>query len=506
MPRKVRLRFAPSPTGPLHLGGMRTALFSYLYAKQHKGDFVLRIEDTDRSRYVEGAEDYITRALAWAQISPDESPRLGGDYGPYRQSDRLELYQKYAFELVEKGLAYYAFDTKEEIEAMREHQKKKGNDNAKYGHHTRMHMRNSLSLPADEVQNLMDANVPFVIRLQVPESRLIQVEDMIRGVIESNTDELDDKVLLKQDGYPTYHLAVVVDDYLMKISHVFRGEEWLPSAPFHVLLWQALGWESSMPQWAHLPLILKPDGHGKLSKRDGDRLGFSVFPLDWTDPESGETTSGYDTLGFIPAGFDNMLVMLGWHGSGDQEIYGLEEMVEQFDVGGVAHGGARFDYQKAVWYNQQHIHALSASEFGELCKSCYDAQGWIDDDKRMRVPELIQDRVALIPDIVTESDYLFEEPSTVEMESKRKSWDEDRAAFFQELIPKYEKLENFDEENTEKVFKALMKEKGHKPSAVMMPYRIMLVGEKRGIGVFKISEIIGKVDTLNRIYNVLNQF
>ncbi len=505
MSRRVRLRFAPSPTGPLHIGGMRTALFSYLFARRHHGDFVLRIEDTDRNRYVEGAEEYIVNALEWAGISPDESPSKEGQYGPYRQSDRKQVYQQYAFDLIEKGLAYYAFDSKEEIEEMRERQIESGKPNPKYGQDTRMQMRNSLTLDSDEVQRLIDAKAPFVVRLYVPENRIITVDDMIRGRIEYDSQEMDDKVLLKQDGFPTYHLAVVVDDYLMKISHVFRGEEWLPSSPFHVLLWQSLGWEKHMPQWAHLPLILKPEGNGKLSKRDGDRLGFSVFPIDWKDPETGAVTRGYDTLGFIPAGFDNMLAMLGWHGSGDREIYSMEEMIRNFDIAEVSHSGARFDYQKAVWFNQQHLHALAPEDFSSYCQVQYEKQGWTDEHKKREVPKEIQDRVALLPDIITESVYFFEAPEDVDMSSIKKAWDSSKLEFFEALLKSYEELEEFNESHTENLFKKLMTDKNLKPGAVMLPYRIMLVGAKRGIGVFKITEIIGKEDTLSRIHNVLNK-
>ncbi len=499
MSSNVRLRFAPSPTGPLHIGGVRTALFSYLYARKHKGDFILRIEDTDRNRYVDGAEEYIESVLDWCGISPDESSSKGGKYGPYRQSERIETYQQYALKLVEKGLAYYAFDTKEEIEQMREIEEKKGNSNPKYGHGTRDNMKNSLSLPAEEVKNRLEANNPYVIRLRVPESRIIQVEDMIRGTVEMNTDELDDKVLLKQDGFPTYHLAVVVDDYLMQISHVFRGEEWLPSAPFHVLLWEALGWEEHIPMWAHLPLILKPEGSGKLSKRDGDKLGFPVFPLDWTSPDSGQISKGYESMGFLPEGFDNMLAMLGWHPSTDQEVFNMDELIETFDIKGVAHSGARFDYHKGVWYNQQHIAKLSPESFAMLCAQTFESQGWPDTDKYTSVPPLIQDRIALLPQIVEESDYFFIAPKEIDLASITKKWDTTITTFFEDLQKSLEPLEDFTEAEIEACFKKLMTSQGFKPGAVMLPFRVMLVGAKRGVGIFKIAEIIGKEDTLKRI-------
>ncbi len=502
---KVRLRFAPSPTGPLHLGGVRTALFSYLFAKKHKGDFVLRIEDTDQSRYVPGAEEYIYDSLEWCNIAPDESPKLGGKYGPYKQSERLEHYQKYAFQLVKEGKAYYAFDTKEEIEAMRLKEQEKGNHSALYGHGTRDHMRNSLTLPADEVQKLLDSGEPFVIRLLVPESRLIDLQDMIRGEIQISADQLDDKVLLKQDGFPTYHLAVVVDDYMMEISHVFRGEEWLPSAPFHVLLWEALGWKNKMPKWAHLPLILKPQGNGKLSKRDGDKLGFPVFPLDWKSPDSDEVSMGYKSMGFIPEGFVNMLALLGWHPGDDQEVFSLEELIQKFEVEEISHSGARFDFQKGVWYNQQHIAHMQAPDFATLCVDVYDQQNWTDQHKRDIVPHLIHDRISLLPDIVTESDYFFVAPQTLELDPILKKWDAGLTQFFEEFKLDLQGLQNFTAEDVEKVFKDKMNSHGYKPGAVMLPLRIMLVGAKRGVGLYTIAEIIGQQDTLQRIDYALNQ-
>lgn len=353
--KKVRVRFAPSPTGGLHLGGVRTVLFNYLFAKKHKGDFVLRIEDTDRGRYVAGAEDYIMDCLKWCGLIPDESPAAGGHYAPYRQSERKAIYREYAERLVMQGHAYYAFDTPEELERNR-----KEIPNFQYGHAYRDSLRNSLSLTQHQVDQLLDAGEPHVIRIKMPENEHIHFTDMIRGNVSFETGQSDDKVLLKADGMPTYHLAVVVDDYLMKITHAFRGEEWLPSAPVHLLLWEYLGWKADMPQWAHLPLILKPDGHGKLSKRDGARLGFPVYAMNWLDEKTGELTPGFRELGFLPEAFLNLLAMLGWNDGTDNEIFTLDELVEKFSIERVNKSGAKFDFEKAKWFNAEWIKKLKA--------------------------------------------------------------------------------------------------------------------------------------------------
>ncbi len=505
MAKKVRLRFAPSPTGPLHIGGVRTALFSYLYAKQNNGDFVLRIEDTDRNRYVEGAEQYIEDCLAWAQINPDESPSLGGEYGPYRQSERLDMYRQYADQLLSQGWAYYAWDTTEEIEEMKEVERRKGNPSPNYGHGTREKMKNSLNYSEEEARKIIESGQKYVIRFKVPENVDIEFADMIRGDISISSNQLDDKVLIKNDGFPTYHLAVVVDDYLMKISHVFRGEEWLPSAPFHVLLWDSLGWKRAMPQMAHLPLIMKTEGQGKLSKRDAEKHGYSVFPLDWKNPENGEETPGYDTLGFLPSGFDNMLLMLGWHPRDEKEIFSMEEMLEAFRIEDVSHAGARFDYAKGVWYNQQHFHRMAAEDFLEICRSEFLARGWDDMEKYIAVAREIHERISLRPDICSEADYFFRSPELKDKSSLEKNWDAEKRAFFQEIVGLFGNIPTFTEEEIEKTFKDTMKTSGYKPGQVMLPFRIMLVGEKRGVGVFKIAEIIGKEETINRINTTLDQ-
>ena len=376
MSEKVRVRFAPSPTGGLHLGGVRTVLYNYLFARQHGGDFVLRIEDTDQSRFVPGAEQYIIDCLNWCGLQPDESPVHGGAYGPYRQSERKALYRQYAEQLVEKGFAYYAFDSPQELEA-----KRTALSNFQYSHASRLSMKNSLTIDAQETTTLLKADTPHVIRIKMPADEEISFTDMIRGEVKFNASQSDDKVLLKADGMPTYHLAVVVDDYLMKITHAFRGEEWLPSAPVHVLLWKYLFGLENMPQWAHLPLILKPDGHGKLSKRDGDRLGFPVFAMDWLDPKTQETTKGFKELGFLPEAFINLLAMLGWNDGTEQEIFSLEELVNKFSIDRVHKGGAKFDFEKAKWYNHEWIKGYDPKKLRQQVKILLQNNGaTVDDD------------------------------------------------------------------------------------------------------------------------------
>src|SRR5690625_993240 len=408
MDKKVRVRFAPSPTGGLHLGGVRTVLYNYLFARQHQGDFVLRIEDTDRKRYVEGAEQYLIDCLRWCGLEPDESVEKGGAYGPYRQSERKELYRKYAEQMVAQGDAYYAFDTPEELKAMREEVKSRGSG---YDSHHRLQMRNSLSLPKDEVQNLLDEGTPHVVRFKMPENKEIKINDLIRGEVTFDTALLDDKVLLKADGMPTYHLAVVVDDYLMKISHIFRGEEWLSSTPLHLLLWQKLGWEKHLPQWAHLPLILKPNGKGKLSKRDGDRLGFPVYAMKWTDPTTKETTDGFKERGFLPEAFLNMLALLGWNDGTEQEIFSLDELVQRFSLDRIHRGGAKFDYQKALWINHHYIKDQPAGALLPYFKNILKEQEIDEPEERIKlILNLIKERCNLLPELWDNSYYFFKRP------------------------------------------------------------------------------------------------
>ncbi|MDF1673654.1 MAG: glutamate--tRNA ligase, partial [Vicingaceae bacterium] len=401
MERKVRVRFAPSPTGPLHIGGVRTALYNYLFAKKHGGDFLLRIEDTDQTRYVKGAEDYIAEALNWCGITPDEGVGVGGDLGPYRQSERKEagIYKKYVDQLLESGDAYYAFDTPEELDQMRENLKAAGVAAPQYNANSRNSMKNSLTLSAEEVQKRLDAGDPFVVRVKIPRNEEVKFQDIIRGWVVVHSANLDDKVLFKSDGMPTYHMANVVDDYMMKITHVIRGEEWLPSGPLHVLLYRFLGWEDVMPQFAHLPLLLKPDGHGKLSKRDGDRLGFPVFPIQWTSPE-GEISSGYRESGYFAEAHINMLAFLGWNPGTPQEIFSLEELVEAFSLERVGKSGAKFDPDKTKWFNEQYLRAKSNEELAQLVKPLVEEKGYTyaDDSFLAGVCGLMKERATFVQD------------------------------------------------------------------------------------------------------------
>ena len=494
MTKKVRVRFAPSPTGGLHVGGVRTVLFNYLFAKQQGGDFILRIEDTDQGRLVEGAEEYIQNSLKWCGLIPDESPAHGGPYAPYRQSERKESYRQYAEQLVKAGYAYYAFDSTEELEA-----KRKEVPNFQYNQFTRTGMNNSLNKPGEEIQEKLQ--YPYVVRIKMPENETVVFTDMIRGEVSFNTSQVDDKVLLKADGMPTYHLAVVVDDYLMKISHAFRGEEWLPSSPVHILLWKYLGWEADMPQWAHLPLLLKPEGNGKLSKRDGDRLGFPVFAMDWTDPKTNETTIGFKERGFLPEAFVNLLAMLGWNDGTENEIFSLPELIEKFSIDRVHKGGARFDYEKAKWYNHEWIKKLGVGSLESGVRLAFEKKGIaIEKDKQLeKIIELVKDRCSLLPDFVQQGGFFFQAPIAIDTESIKPKWDEKKNMFFAQLILAYELSTVWEKHDLEKEFKELAATNQLKPGELMAPFRIMLVGGKFGPGVFEIAEILGKEETINRI-------
>ena len=512
---KVRVRFAPSPTGGLHLGGVRTVLYNYLFARSAVGggDFVLRVEDTDRSRFVEGAEQYIMDCLKWCNLIPDESPEKGGPYAPYRQSERKHLYYEYAKKLIDSGHAYYAFDTTDDLERMRKDHRKDEHSVPQYDHTTRMHMRNSLSLPAVEVKNLLDAGTPYVIRINMPPHETITLTDMIRGEISFDSSLVDDKVLLKADGMPTYHLAVVVDDYLMKITHAFRGEEWLPSAPVHVLLWEYLGWKEHMPLWAHLPLILKPDGNGKLSKRDGDRLGFPVFAMNWTDPKTGETTKGFREMGFLPEAFVNMLAMLGWNPGVEQEIFSLDELVKIFSIERVHKGGAKFDFEKAKWFNHQYIQRMDDATLAGLAKPYLEfGIGNSELGLRMiqnsefvqKVVGLIKDRCVLLPDFWAQGHFFFATPETIDDAAIKDKWNDQKQTFFTELATDLEQLPTWTHDTIEALTNELATKHALKKGDVMLPLRIMLVGGKYGPGVFLIAEIIGKDETIKRIKNVIS--
>lgn len=501
MSRKIRVRFAPSPTGGLHLGGVRTVLFNYLFAKKQGGEFIVRIEDTDQTRFVEGAEAYIFDTLAWCGIIPDESPLHGGPFAPYRQSERKAGYRQYAEQLVKDGYAYYAFDTPAELEAMRVEFKTAENPSPQYNQQIREKMRNSLTLSEGETKALLDAGTAHVIRIKMPLNETISFTDMIRGEVSFNTSQVDDKVLLKADGMPTYHLAVVVDDYLMQISHAFRGEEWLPSAPVHLLLWKWLGWQADMPEWAHLPLILKPDGNGKLSKRDGDRLGFPVFASDWTDPKTNETTIGFKQHGFLPEAFVNLLAMLGWNDGTDQEIFSMEELIQRFSMDRVHKGGAKFDYEKAKWYNHEWIKKSTAETLANAVSKIYVDKG-IDISNQsllLKMIDTVKDRCTLLQDFVQQGSFFFKMPETIDTAAIQPKWDDKKNQFFVELIRAYELSTVWETHDLEREFKELAAAHQLKPGELMLPLRIMLVGGKFGPGVFDIAAAIGKTATVQRI-------
>ena len=500
MEKKVRVRFAPSPTGGLHLGGVRTALFNYLFARQNNGTFILRVEDTDQTRFVPGAEEYIASCLEWCGMKPDESPTLGGPFAPYRQSERKASYRQYAEQLVLSGHAYYAFDTPEELDV-----KRKAAPNFLYGQATRMEMRNSLTLSREEVQQLLDENTPHVVRIKIPENETVSFFDQIRGHVSFDTNLVDDKVLLKADGMPTYHLAVVADDRAMEITHVFRGEEWLPSAPIHILLWRYLGWEDEMPAWVHLPLILKPDGNGKLSKRDGDRLGFPVYAQNWTDPKTGDLTKGFRELGFMPEAFVNLLAMLGWNDGTDQEIFSMDQLVEKFSLDRISKAGAKFDYEKAKWYNHEWIKQTPAAALAPEVKMALTSAGVeVHDDENLNtVIELVKDRCSLISDFVTQSSYFFVSPKEYDVASVKPKWNEQKTNFFKAYAA--QPMEGNATE-LEAAFKALAAEHQLKPGELMLPFRVMLVGGKFGPGVFDIAILLGKTEVENRIKQALEAF
>ena len=557
MSKKVRLRFAPSPTGGLHLGGVRTVLYNYLYARQHKGDFILRIEDTDQSRYVAGAEEYILDCLAWCALTPDESPFHPGTYGPYRQSERKAegLYAQYAKQLIDQGHAYYAFDTPQELEEMRTQYKSAENPSPQYNHTLRTRMKNSLSLPAAEVQQLLDAGTPYVVRIKVIPGEDIHFTDLIRGEVRFSTDGVDDKVLLKADGMPTYHLAVVVDDHLMEITHAFRGEEWLPSAPVHILLWRHLFGEDKMPRWAHLPLILKPDGNGKLSKRDGDRLGFPVFAMNWTDPATGQINKGFREMGFLPEAFINLLAVLGWNDGSGQELFTIDELVEKFSLDRVHKGGAKFDFEKAKWFNHEWIKRLPVSAYQDQVIGFFQAAG-IDplgagntnipdagpatalgtvapiseiapgitgpasiptydetpalspqEEKFQQILTLVKDRCHLLTEFVQHAGFFFQAPdaANIDLSPVKPKWSDAKQTFFVEWIRRLQLLKTADAPTLEKEFKEMAAAAAIKPGDLLLPLRLMLVGAKFGPGVFDITALLGPEETISRITAVLTQ-
>ena len=504
--KKIRVRFAPSPTGGLHLGGVRTVLYNYLFAKKLGGDFILRIEDTDQTRFVAGAEKYIFDCLEWCGLQPDESPMHGGDYGPYRQSERKPLYRSYAEQLVKDGFAYYAFDTPEELEKMRADFKTAEKPSPQYDSNVRMQMKNSLTLAADTVNNLLEAGTPHVIRIKMPDDEIISFTDLIHDEVSFESALVDDKVLLKADGMPTYHLAVVVDDYLMKITHAFRGEEWLSSAPVHVLLWKYLFGLENMPQWAHLPLILGPSG--KLSKRDGAKYGFPVFAMNWIDPKTNELTEGFKEKGFLPTAFINLLAVLGWNDGTEQEIFSLDELVENFSIEKVHKAGAKFDFEKARWYNHEWIKKMKVDNYKLLVKEIFLSKGITigDDIYFKKVLELVKDRCTLLPDFFDQAAYFLKAPEAWDTDAVKPKWNETKTEFFNEFCKRLNGIGNWELGSIETEFKNLAVEKNIKPGELQLPMRIMLVGAKFGPAVFEIAAMIGKVETVARIEKALTIF
>ena len=494
--RRVRVRFAPSPTGPLHIGGVRTALFNYLFARQHGGDFVFRIEDTDSHRFVPGAEEYIIESFKWLGIKFDEGVSFGGDHGPYRQSERRDIYKKYVDQLLADGKAYYAFDTPEELDA-----KRAEIQNFQYDARTRMQMRNSLSLPEAEWRQMIADGEQYVVRFLITPGIEVHVNDMIRGDVVIKSDILDDKVLFKSaDELPTYHLANSVDDHRMEITHVIRGEEWLPSAPLHVLLYRAFGWEDTMPRFAHLPLLLKPEGKGKLSKRDGDRLGFPVFPLEWHDPKTGEVSSGYRESGYFPEAVVNFLALLGWNPGTEQELFSVEELVEAFDISKCSKGGAKFDYQKGIWFNHEYILRKSNEEIADLFAPIVANNGVDESMERIRtVVSLMKDRVSFVRELWDLCSFFFLPPTEYDEKTVRKRWKEYSAQQMTELAEVLEGIDDFSIEGQEPVVMKWVEDKGYKLGDIMNAFRLALVGIGKGPGMFDISAFLGKEETLRRL-------
>ena len=504
--KKIRVRFAPSPTGPLHIGGLRTALFNYLFARKHNGTFILRIEDTDRTRFVEGAEEYIIEALKWTGLLPDVSPYNDDGLGPYRQSERKEIYQEYVKKLVETGHAYYAFDTPEELERMRENLKKAGAKQISYNSISRMHMKNSLTLPSSEVKARIDAGEPYVIRLKVPLKREIRFYDEVRKWVVFHSSQIDDKILLKSDGMPTYHLANVVDDHLMQITHVIRGEEWIPSTPIHILLYEAFGWEP--PKFAHLPLILRPDGKGKLSKRDAEQGGFPVFPLQWEDPKTGTTAKGYREEGFLPEALINFLALLGWHPKGNNEIISINEMIQEFSLDRIGKAGVKFDYNKALWINQYYIKQKNNTFLVEILKKQLQAHkiNFTDYNKLLQIVELIKERLRTLKDIYYESEFFFVSPTTYDEKIIAKKWNDKVRNYVEVLLRKFKDLERWNAEDISQILKGTLKEFSMKPGQVLPVVRVAITGRKAGPDLHKIIFLLGKTETLKRLQVFLDKY
>ncbi|MCF2578478.1 MULTISPECIES: glutamate--tRNA ligase [Prevotellaceae] len=498
--RKVRVRFAPSPTGPLHIGGVRTALYNYLFARQHGGDLVFRIEDTDSHRFVPGAEDYIIESFRWLGIKFDEGVSFGGNHGPYRQSERRAIYKKYVDQLLADGKAYIAFDTPEQLEA-----KRAEIQNFQYDAKTRMQMTNSLTLSKEEVERRINDGEQYVVRFMVEPGIEVHVDDMIRGDVKIKSDILDDKVLYKSaDELPTYHLANIVDDHLMEITHVIRGEEWLPSAPLHVLLYRAFGWEDTMPTFAHLPLLLKPEGKGKLSKRDGDRLGFPVFPLEWHDPKTGDISSGYRESGYFPEAVVNFLALLGWNPGTEQEMFSLDELVEQFDIHKCSKSGAKFDYQKGIWFNHEYILRKSNEEIADLFAPIVANNGVDESMERItQVVAMMKDRVSFVKELWPLCSFFFIAPTEYDQKTVKKRWKEDSAKVMGELAEVLQGIDDFSIEGQEPVVMKWVEDKGYKLGDVMNAFRLALVGIGKGPGMFDISAFLGKEETIKRLQRAI---
>ena len=501
MERRVRVRFAPSPTGPLHIGGVRTALYNYLFARRHGGDMILRIEDTDSQRFVPGAEDYINEALAWLGIGIDEGVREGGNYGPYKQSERRDIYREHVQMLLDAGKAYYAFDTPEELEA-----KRKELPNFQYDAHTRTSMRNSLTLPADEVKALIDAGEKYVVRFKIEPDRNVEVNDLIRGKVTINSSILDDKVLYKRaDDLPTYHLANIVDDHLMEVTHVIRGEEWLPSAPLHVLLYEAFGWADTMPQFVHLPLLLKPDGagKGKLSKRDGDKLGFPVFPLEWHDPETGAVSMGYRERGYLPQAVVNFLALLGWNSGEEQEIMSMDELIAKFSFEHCSKSGAKFDYKKGAWFNHEYLLREDDAKLAQLFKPVLEANGVkpedFGDEFITRTVSLVKGRVSFVSELWDQGKFFYVAPTAYAEKDIKKRWSTEMPAIMEELVAVLEGIADFTSKPSEDIVLAWIAAKGYHLGNVMNAFRLTVVGECKGPHMFDITELIGKEETIARI-------
>lgn len=494
MSEKVRVRFAPSPTGPLHMGGVRTALYNYLFAKKHGGDFILRVEDTDENRFVPGAQEYIIESLKWCGIEPNEGVGYGGDKGPYIQSERKHLYAPYAQQLIDSGHAYMAFDTSEDLERMRDQAKQMGLPNWQYNSITRSSMKNSISLSKEEVEKRLEAGEPYTVRMKMPRNEDVKLEDEIRGWVIVNTNNLDDKVLMKPGGMPTYHLANIVDDHLMEITHVIRGEEWLPSAPLHVLLYDAFGWKR--PKFAHLPLILRPDGNGKLSKRDGDKLGFPVFPINWTTSD-GELYSGYKEAGYFKGAFINMLSLLGWNPGNNEELFGLEEMIEKFSLERVGKSGARFDPDKTKWFNQQYLRSTSNEDLAKLVAAEVDGDYSIE--YLASVCELMKERATFISDIITDGDYFLGEITNFDDKTIKKKWKEDTPQIMEELLAELSTITDWNTESIEKVFSAYLEKNEYGFGKVGPGFRLLVTGKGMGPSMFEICATLGKDKVIKRM-------